>query len=308
MNNIKRIKFLTYDEQIEKLKKQHLYIEDEDVAKQILSDTSFYALIHGYRDVFRSKETRMYKPKANFSSIHKLYSFDENLRQILMSHILTIERKLKSIYSYSFCKMFGDDYLDYLNPNNYNYDQFKNDVDDLIENHLRRASNSDRPYIIHHKNKYGYVPLWVLVNSLTFGNMSVAYKCSDQSLKSKIAKEYSSYCIYSNQLEAMLSVLSKFRNVCAHNERLFMYKTKKALTDLPIHKTLEPTQGKNDIFSVCIIFKYLLDSTEFDSFINSLEQAINEYLNSIDESIKNDILKCMGLIENWRDKLTAKIT
>lgn len=301
-----RLVFLTYDEQINQLKKQSLNIYSEEDAKHTLKNTSFYSLVHGYRDVFRSKETKNYKPEANFEGLFSLYSFDEKLRQILMKYILIIERKLKSIYSYHFCETFGDRQTDYQNINNYNYEQFGEDVTEFVGKYIKNALKSNKEYIKHHREKYNEVPLWVLVNALTFGNISFAYKCSKLSLKSKIAKEFESK-IYSNQLDAMLNVLSKFRNVCAHNERLFMYHTQKSIVDLPIHKNLSANVGKNNIFAVCICFKYLLDRNEFISFLNALKDAIDEYLSDIDESIRTDIFIEMGLISDWEDSFKENI-
>ena len=36
----------------------------------------------------------------------------------------------------------------------------------------------------------------------------------------------------------MLAVMTKFRNVCAHNDRLFDFRTKDALCDMKIHERL----------------------------------------------------------------------
>lgn len=36
----------------------------------------------------------------------------------------------------------------------------------------------------------------------------------------------------------MLAVMTKFRNVCAHSDRLFDFRTKDALCDMKIHERL----------------------------------------------------------------------
>ena len=46
--------FLSYDEQIEKLKNEkNLQIDDEVYAKEILRQTSYYSLIGGYKNIFK---------------------------------------------------------------------------------------------------------------------------------------------------------------------------------------------------------------------------------------------------------------
>ena len=61
---------------------------------------------------------------------------------------------------------------------------------------------------------------------------------------------------------SILTAMVKFRNVCAHGERLFTYRTADSIHDLPIHKKLDISQkgtqyinGKNDLFSVVIALK-----------------------------------------------------
>ena len=68
----------------------------------------------------------------------------------------------------------------------------------------------------------------------------------------------------------MLEVLTKFRNVCAHNERLFSYNTKNDISDLPLHKKMQIPQngqqyiyGKHDYFALVLSFRYLLPNKDF---------------------------------------------
>ena len=84
--------------------------------------------------------------------------------------------------------------------------------------------------------KYGNVPLWVLTNALTFGNISKMYMLLPQDLQIKVSRNY--LCINESQMFSMLAVMVKFRNVCAHGERLFTYRTVDSIPDLPVHKKL----------------------------------------------------------------------
>ena len=46
-------------------------------------------------------------------------------------------------------------------------------------------------------------------------------------------------------MEQFLSVLTKYRNVCAHGERLFTYRTVDVIADTPLHKKLSLLQSGN---------------------------------------------------------------
>ena len=230
--------FLNYDEQIEKLKSKKLSISDEDNAKLILKQTSYFSLATGYKDIFKDKSTGFYKSECKFEDLVSLYYFDEELRTLFLRFILIIERAMKSQFSYVFCERFGELQDEYLNVNNYNYENYQTEINELVGilRNICTNKNSSYDYIRHNICKYSNVPLWVLVNALTLGNISKMYDFSKQSLQSAIAKDYKD--IYPQKLSAMLSVLSKFRNVCAHNERLYNYRTQKSIKDLPIHNEL----------------------------------------------------------------------
>ena len=81
--------------------------------------------------------------------------------------------------------------------------------------------DGDYPYIKHYRHTHKNVPLWVLINAVTFGTLSKFYSFMTFDLKTKVSKNFDS--VNERQLEQFLIVITKFRNVCAHNERLFSY-------------------------------------------------------------------------------------
>ncbi len=74
------------------------------------------------------------------------------------------------------------------------------------------------PYINHYKANQQDVPLWALVNALSFGTISKFYELSKPQIQSAISRDFSS--INESQLRKLLEVLTDFRNVCAHEEKL----------------------------------------------------------------------------------------
>lgn len=301
-------RFYTYEQQIEKLKIKKLIIRDEEFVKFKLQEIGYFSLILGYKNIFKDKNTKDYITGTTFEDILGLYTFDEELRALFLKYILKVERAIKSQYSYSFCKTYGDSQNEYFNVNNYNYQKYQEDINELVGILKDIATNIDSNYnyIKHNIKKYGNVPLWVLINALTLGNISKMYEFSLASLKSQIARAYKN--IYGSDLSAMLSVLSKFRNVCAHNERLYNYKTKKSITDLSVHKELKINKkgkqyrfGKNDLFSVVISFRYLLPKDVFDEFFRELVCLIEKYRKIINEKYFVKIFDNMGFVDNWKD-------
>ena len=105
-----------------------------------------------------------------------------------------------------------------------------------------------------------------------------------------------------------MKVLTLYRNVCAHSERLFSYRTAIDISDTVVHNKLNITRngsqyskGKKDLFSVVIIFRYLLPKADFNVFKRQLIQLLNSYQKK-NQLISTSILyEYMGFPENWKE-------
>lgn len=301
--------FLNYDQQIEKLKNEkNLQIDDIEYAKDILRQMSYYSLIGGYKDVFKNPTTKKYKDGTRFEDIVELYYFDESLRQLFLKYLIKVENEIKSQVSYYFTEKNGESQKEYLDTSNYNYVGKKNqrDIDRLIrilEGYVTKPT--DYHYINHAQRKYGNVPLWVLTNALTFGNISKMYMLLPQDIQIKVSKNYP--CINERQMVSMLAVMVKFRNVCAHGERLFTYRTADSIPDLPIHKKLGIIQkgtqymnGKNDLFSAVIALRYLLNDGWYRELVKELKSLIHKYLKKANSITEQELYEKMGFPANWK--------
>ena len=301
--------FLNYDQQIEKLRNEkNLLIDNEAYAKEILRQTSYYSLIGGYKDIFKNPTTKKYKDGTRFEDIVELYYFDELLRQLFLRYLIKVENGIKSQVSYYFTEKNGENQKEYLDTSNYNYSGKKNqrDIDRLIkklEGYVTKST--DYHYINHSQKKYGNVPLWVLTNALTFGNISKMYMLLPQDIQIKVSRNYQ--CVNEKQMVSILAVLVKYRNVCAHGERLFTYRTADSIPDLPIHRKLKIAQkgsqyvnGKNDLFSVVIALRYMLNDQWYKEFIKELKTLIDKYLKKHDSISEQELYEKMGFPEDWR--------
>lgn len=91
--------FMTYEQQIQKLRDKNLTITDENEAKSILQQDGYYALITGYKDLFKNPSTQNYRDDTTLQDILALYQFDEQLRELTLRHLLHIERHIRSSLS-----------------------------------------------------------------------------------------------------------------------------------------------------------------------------------------------------------------
>lgn len=298
--------FLTYEQQITKLTDKGLSISNPSEATLLLKQHSYFALISGYKSPFKAKNGK-YKLHTSFEDIYALYTFDDTLRTTIFRNILKIEKHVKSLISYSFCETYGEDQQHYLNATKYNYSSTnQSDINDLIGRLSKIASDpKDYSYIKHQKNQHGNIPLWVMMKALTLGTVSKFYNFLPQNIQAKVSIEFN--YVTENELVRMLALLARVRNVCAHNERLYNYRYNKgAINDTYIHKYLniprpnvQYSKGKQDLFAVIIVLKYLLSHEEFNIFIDDINSALKTLFDSTKQLQKAQMYRYMGFPANW---------
>lgn len=296
--------FMTYDQQIEKLRKKNLLISDDEAAKKILQQYSYFALVGGYKDLFKNPTTKCYQDGTKLTDILALYRFDEQLRELTFRYLLHIEQHLRSVMSYAFCERFGADQNAYLDARNYNGDTGKKQrqIKKMIECYLEPMTTAQTQYLYieHQKKTYGNVPLWVLMKALTFGTLSKMYEVSVSEVQTGVSKEFS--CLDEKQLGQLLNYLTDYRNLCAHNERVFSHRcAQKDIPDMPLHEQLKIPrkgntykQGKRDYFAVVIALRYLLPENEFEEYQTGLKNRIDILCEQEKAVPKEKILTAMG--------------
>lgn len=298
--------FKTIDQQIEILKNKGLIIGDENKAYDILLKENYF-FINGYRRLFmNSPSDKTFVSGATFDELYALFQFDRYSRNIFFKNLLIIENRLKSVISYQLSKKYGYKEKDYLNYRNFIQNpEKKRKVKDVIEKMKRqiRINTCRHNATMHYLNNYGYIPLWILVKVLSFGMVCELFTILKDEDKLEIASIFNISVEY---LEDFLPILSNYRNLCAHEDIVFDHKTERVIPDTEYHKKLnifkmddEYIYGKNDIFSVIIIFKFMLEDDEFRLMIKEFEYEFAKLDAEIDSIPSEKILDTMGIPKNY---------
>lgn len=302
--------FKTIDQQIDILRKKGLIIDDEARAYDILLKENYFFL-NGYRHLFMNSPTdKTFISGSTFSELYSLFLFDRYSRNIFFKNLLIIENRLKSVISYQMSKKYGYKEKDYLNVKNFTNDpEKKRRVHDVIEKMKRqiRINTSRHNATLHYLNNYGYIPLWILVKVLSFGMVCELYSILKDEDKLEVATIFG---LSKEYLEEFLPILSNYRNLCAHEDIVFDHKTERVIPDTEYHKKLnifrmddEYIYGKNDIFAVIIIFKFLLEDDEFRLMLKEFDYEFEKLDARIDSIPVEKILDTMGIPKNFMDIL-----
>lgn len=302
--------FKTIDEQLDILRDRKLIINDVDMARKVLLRENYF-FINGYRHLFTiGNGSDVFLEGTTFEELYSMFLFDRKLRNIFFKYLLVVENNIKSIISYQLSKKYGYKEKNYLNPENFSQDALKvRQVHDILNKMKRqiKVNGSKHTATMHYINKYGYIPMWILVKVLSFGIISELYsilKPEDQDAVS------SYYNLPSYTLELYLSLIANFRNLCAHEDILYDHRTQRSIPDSEIHYRLNIEKnedgykyGKNDLFALVIMLKSMLSPNEFREMLNEIGYEIDVLDSKVDVVPLITILNKIGFPENWRDIL-----
>lgn len=307
--------FKTHNQQLKILRERGLHVPTTGSPKRILERENYYTIINGYKELFiDSPKTdtteEQYKSGSKFKEIYTLYQFDCELKSIFLKRILRVENNIKSSIAYVFSQKHGhDNYLKAANFETSGKIQNLQDVVYLIQKIQGNIAKNINKHgsIKHYMTKHGYVPLWVLMNILTLGTVSNFYTLMKQPERQAISKIYN---ISDAEMGKILGVLTLCRNICAHDERLYNFNSPRiSIQNNPIHAKLcipiganGPINGKNDLFSILISLKILLNNTDFNKMVSEIKKNLNQLDKELETISITDIFNKMGFPFNW-DKL-----
>lgn len=328
--------FKEIEDQIAGLEKRGLKIENRSHSYDVLLRNNYYCVINGYKRPFIKRDgngnfsvPETYNKHTRFSEIHNLYKMDKELRILFLRHILQFENKMKAIISYEFSKAHPEKY-GYLHFSNYSSnpdelsDVLKNiqKLSNKIEHHKQKKyDNAIKHYINKHKN----VPLWVLSNFLTFGELQYLFVSLEDTVKTEVARVISSDFkkttgssekVDIEELKMIMKTANLFRNVCAHDEVLYNYKMGKSLKSSLFRKYFiaNPSFGIDsstdncnaNLFVMLSLLKIVTPNKDFKELTRKLQAIFKAQEHNFSSISFSSIMKEMGFESDWQNQLKIK--
>lgn len=276
---------MTIDEQVENLKNIGLIVDDEEYAKKILNDISYFRLIKAYSLNLKSKNG-CYNKQTAFKEIVDLYLFNSNFRQLIFPEIEKVEINVRCRLANFFAEQYG--VLGCLQAENFSNENYHARFLEDIKEEVRR--NSKAPFVRNFKENYegGNLPIYALVEVFSFGTLSKFYKNMLNKDKKAIAKTFGVGYTY---FESWLESISYVRNICAHYGRI--YNAKLSKTPILYKEYTQVGIGNNRIYGVLLCLKYLLkDDDHWNLFVDKIELLFDKY-----PCVQ---ISTMGFPENWK--------
>ena len=213
----------TVDEQIDRLIYHKMQVDDTSFAIQILSEINYYRF-SGYALQFRDEQNQDdYIPGTKFEDVWQLLKFDAELRYMLKQYLDIVElyARTQIAHIFSLLKCQKPPYDQHYNSSNfYNKDIHNNIIISSLDR--EKVNSKDSLFVIHHDAKYeGKMPLWVIVELLSFANLSKLYSAMYFDEQDEIANAMGTS---KETLKNHLHCLSNLRNKVAHSGRLYNVK------------------------------------------------------------------------------------
>ena len=252
--------WLSFEDQVKLLKKRGLLFDSEfnDKKVEYLLSTVGYYRLSGYWYIFQNKSTcdntdksldkNYFEPETTFRKVWNLYTFDEQLRLIVLRAISHLEIYMRTQLAYYLSEPDPSDKSKVMNAFGYEDNTNLPNLSperhsDFIDKCTIQYNRSQTKFITHYKEKYdwnNYItlqqnsgkttisekpegfhnlpPYWILANIMDFGMILTLYIGADRNIKEDISYNLR---IPAFVLESWLKSLNTVRNICAHHDRLW---------------------------------------------------------------------------------------
>ena len=257
---------LTITQQVQSYIDAGMLITSRADVEKSLKSIGFYRL-RGYSFHLYDNSTKKYVPGTKFEDILKLYQFDQELSVLIFSMISKIEVALR-VRLVEALLIYGDALI--LHDSSIFKD--KKMYWQNISTIASEIARSNDVFIKHNFDKHeGEVPLWAVVEVLSFGTLSKLIK----NLKTGTGSAYSTLAAnyrYTSKKGNLVNPSQKMfaswvqgvavlRNMCAHNSRIYNRTIHTTPEILDVDKIM-PSPAHNGLYQILLAMKYLRSSDE----------------------------------------------
>ena len=302
MNN----KFKTWrsiEDQIKLLKNRGMIIDNEESARIFLRRVGYYRL-SGYWYKFRKSCNGNiednFKYGTKFSQIIEIYNFDRKLRILSLDAIERIELSIQVDIAYLLGKRSP---VAHLNPcffdKKFVKDQSPFGFKAWLSTYHNLVRRSKAEFVKHNLEKYGELPIWVAIEVMDFGCLSILFKGLKQKDKLEISKKYR--IENGETITSWLRALNFIRNISAHHSRLW----NRNVTERMSLKSIRYVDGLESINNNSRPFIYFCLMKNMLDIICPESDWGKRFIDLCDSfpSVKNEAitLKDMGIEEGWQE-------
>lgn len=246
--------FHTLTEQRELLTKRGMLVGDEEAAERWLYNTNYYR-ISGYARQFQVAPRagkNEFEQGVTFERVMGLLQLDDEFRTLLLEALTVVEISIRSRFAYEAGSIHGDQAF-YLDEN-----QYLDITPDLHKTISRMRSDLLRPKLAtvqryRNGDDLSGVPIWVAIESMTFGILARMIQYFDDSAASRATAH--SLSLPWQGFQSTVHAFAVLRNLCAHHGQLWHRRLDITAPVLNKDKRFEPKYLANGPYGTIIALK-----------------------------------------------------
>jgi abortive infection bacteriophage resistance protein len=289
---------LSFEEQAQLLMNRGLIVTDKNSLINCLRIVNYYRLSaywYTFKKIDPNTGNECFKPGTTFEMIWRRYTFDRELRLLIMNAIEHVEIAiLRTQMVEHFTRIHGP--FGYCNITNFNPRFDPGNYAKLLEDIDTAVRNSNEEFVSRFYSKYTseiHLPLWIVVEVMTFGQLFTLFRNLNHKEQQELSNQY---YIFSPVMISWLHTLNFIRNACAHHARIWNRiisiepKIPEKRNRPEWHFPIEIDNRK--IYAVLTLLRYLLKFIDPKSdWQNRLEDLLKSY---------PDVpISWMGFPNNW---------
>lgn len=220
---------LSYDQQLDKFIERGMKIKDRNYCLKKLENINYYKLKEFAIPYSKTNNNTLIYEDVFLEQIIKRFYLDKNLRIHFLHAIEKIEISLKNKIAFILGEKFGAfgylEFKNWANRKEYCKHYLKIQENKFKYEISKKIKRTDNPFIKDFKKEFPDkdLPIWLVIEILTFGEILELYNLMANTYKIEIAKYYSSTTY---EIESWLPHLKLLRNMCAHNSGIIDIKFK----------------------------------------------------------------------------------
>lgn len=305
--------FLTYNQQMRRLRDVKNIDCHDSRHKSILIRTGYFNLINGYKNPFvcgtHPNGEHIYIKGTSIDHIYEVKQFDDCLRSFLLKYITQVEEEVRTLVGYKFDECNDKGGITWYDTTAYSDSCSLQERMSAISSAYSELSKSHLDYVRFYMTNHTQIPTWIMIKVVNFSTFIDILKYSKREVTHSICKLYGMYDRNNKPnvklLIGSLHWLRIVRNSCAHNERIYCISRsnvqnrrssgrilEKYILSLPPRYQREHDQK---IFDLIIYFKYYLPANEYNKFIDALYNMLVDLQSKIHTNAFDYIRGHMGI-------------
>ncbi len=293
----------TFEQQLNILQDRGLVVEDFERSKHYLSCIGYYRL-SGYWYPFRQpispkKRDDIFIANTCFNDVLGIYQFDKKLRLICLDALERIEMAIRTEVAYLLGRSDPQAHLHarFLDGDFTKYDKrFGKSKHEMwlerYDQQIRRAKK--QALVQHHLYYYDGMPIWVAVEVLDFGSISMLYSGLKYKHRQQIAEKYKTN---EDVFASWIHALNVVRNICAHHSRLWNTNIPKPAKKSEDMNGWHSLNRKKVFFYLCLMKHLLSIINPRATWDKRIESLILDF-----PTVANDAISVEDMgFTNWED-------